>query len=106
MNKKEYKQAAAADEAMMVSEPAVGYDATTAVAKPCPQLLLTIEDESMIKDIRKALKMIKGVVKVGIQRPKATNKKYAALDEALADVREGRVSTYASLEDFIKEIVV
>ena len=105
MNKKEYKQAAAADEAMMVGEPAVGYDATV-VAKPCPQLLLTIEDESMIKDIRKALKMIKGVVKVGIQRPKATNKKYAALDEALADVREGRVSTYASLEDFIKEIVV
>ena len=59
MNKKEYKQAAAADEAMMVSEPAVGYDDATVVAKPCPQLLLTIEDESMIKDIREALEDIR-----------------------------------------------
>ena len=58
MNKNEYKQAAAADEAMMVGEPAVGYD-TTVVAKPCPQLLLTIEDESMIKDIREALEDIR-----------------------------------------------
>ena len=48
MNKNEYKQAAAADEAMMVGEPAVGYDATTALQDRIVSIVKNIHDTTIL----------------------------------------------------------
>ena len=70
---------------------------------PTPQggiLNVTYSDEAMLKDIRKAISMVKGVVKVS----KPRRKRLSGYEQARLDVKEGRVVSYDSLDDFIKEI--
>lgn len=64
------------------------------------QILVEIEDLSMIKDIKKAISMLKGVGKITMPR----RKRYSSYELSLRDLDEGRVYSYDSLEDFIKEI--
>ena len=63
-------------------------------------LTVTYSDESMLKDIKKAISMVKGVVSVSIPR----RKRLSGYEQARLDVKEGRVLSYDSLDDFIKEI--
>ena len=63
-------------------------------------LNVTYSDEAMLKDIRKAIGMVKGVVKVSLPR----RKRLTGYEQARQDVKEGRVLSYDSLDDFIKEI--
>lgn len=63
-------------------------------------LSVTYSDEAMLKDIRKAIGMVKGVVKVSLPR----RKRLTGYEQACLDVKEGRVLSYDSLDDFIKEI--
>ena len=63
-------------------------------------LSVTYSDEAMLKDIKKAISMVKGVVSVSIPR----RKRLSGYEQARLDVQEGRVLSYDSLDDFIKEI--
>ena len=65
------------------------------------QLLVNIEDMSMLKDIRKAISMVKGVGKITMPRRR---KLYSSYERSLRDLEEGRVYEYESLDDLIKEI--
>ena len=65
------------------------------------QLLVNIEDMSMLKDIRKAISMVKGVGKITMPRRR---KLYSSYERSLRDLEEGRVYEYDSLDDLIKEI--
>ena len=71
------------------------------------QILVNIEDMSMLKDIKKALKdikkaisMVKGVGKITLPR----SKRLSSYERSLRDLDEGRVFEYNSLDDLIKEI--
>ena len=64
------------------------------------QILVNIEDMSLLKDIKKAISMLKGVGKITIPR----RKRYSSYELSLRDLDEGRVYEYDSLDDFIKEI--
>ena len=64
------------------------------------QILVNIEDMSMLKDIKKAISMVKGVGKITIPR----RKHYSSYERSLRDLDEGRVFEYDSLDDLIKEI--
>lgn len=64
------------------------------------QILVNIEDMSMLHDIKKAIGMLKGVGKITLPR----RQRYSAYELALRDLDEGRVYSYDSLEDFIKEM--
>ena len=64
------------------------------------QLLVEIEDMSMLKDIKKAISMLKGVGKITLPR----RKRYSSYELSLRDLDEGRVYKYDSLEDLIKEV--
>ena len=71
------------------------------------QILVNIEDMSMLKDIKKAISLLKGVASVKVKR--TTKKEYditktAGYREAMDDVKNGRVTTYNSLQDFYKEM--
>ena len=60
------------------------------------QILVNIEDMSLLKDIS----MLKGVGKITLPR----RKRYSAYELSLRDLDEGRVYKYDSLDDLIKEI--
>lgn len=58
------------------------------------QILVTIEDMSMLKDIKRAISLIRGVGKITVPRRQRLS----------SYEREGRVCEYDSLDDLIKEI--
>jgi collagenase-like PrtC family protease len=71
-------------------------------------LVLQIPDESLVQKVKQACKMIVGVASVKVQKT-ATKKEYditktAGYREAMDDVKNGRVTTYDSLQDFYKEM--
>ena len=74
--------------------------ANVAMAPAEGQILVDIEDMSMLKDIKKAISMVKGVGKITIPR----RKRMSAYERSLRDLDEGRVYKYDSLDDLIKEI--
>ncbi len=63
------------------------------------QLIVSVEDASMIKDIKKAISLLKGVTKISVSR-----QKLSSYDKALLDLKEGRVFDYDSLDGLKKEI--
>ena len=65
------------------------------------QILVNIEDMSMLKDIKKAISLLKDVGKITVPRRR---KLYSSYELSLRDLDEGRVYEYDSLDDLIKEI--
>ena len=61
---------------------------------------MEIKDMSMLKDIKKAISMLKGVGKITMPR----RKRYSSYELSLRDLDEGRVYKYDSLQDLIKEV--
>jgi len=64
------------------------------------QILVNIDDLSMLKDIKKAISMVKGVGKVIVPRRR---KLYSSYELSLRDLEEGRVTTHASVDDYFKK---
>ena len=64
------------------------------------QILVNIEDMTMLKDIKKAISMVKGVGKILLPR----RQRMSSYERSLRDLDEGRVYDYDSLDDLIKEI--
>ena len=62
-------------------------------------LIVTVENASMLKDLKKAISMMKGVTKITIPR-----RKLSSYERSLRDLDEGRVYKYDSLDDLIKEV--
>ena len=74
---------------------------TTSIIPTKPgQLTVDFEDISMLRDIRKAISMVRGVTKVRISR----RKRLTGYEQARQDVEQGRICKYDSLDDFINEI--
>jgi hypothetical protein len=64
------------------------------------QILVNIEDMSMLKDIKKAISMVKGVGKITIPR----RNKMSNYERSMLDIKEGRVNEYDSVDDFFKSM--
>ena len=64
------------------------------------QILVNIEDMSMLKDIKKAISLLKGVGKITVPRRR---KLYSSYELSLRDLDEGRVTTHASVDDYFKK---
>lgn len=64
------------------------------------QILVDIEDMSMLKDIKRAIGLIRGVGKITVPR----RKRMSSYERSLRDLDEGRVYEYDNLEDLVKEI--
>jgi hypothetical protein len=63
------------------------------------QLTVSIEDVSMLDQIKQAISLICGVSSVTLKRRRKTS-----MDRAIEDIEQGRVYKYDSLDDLIKEI--
>ena len=70
-------------------------------------IVLQVEDESLVAKVKQACKMLMGVTSVKVQKNSQRVDditKTAHYKAAMDDVKNGRVTTYASLEDFYKEM--
>ena len=78
----------------------------TTQAPATAQLLVSISDLSMLNDIKKAISMLKGVTTVKKQKQKEFNiTKTKGFQEALDDVKHGRVYHAESVDDMFKQIL-
>lgn len=62
-------------------------------------LLVSISDMSMLKDIKKAISMVKGVESVMLPR----RKRISAYERSLRDLEEGRVYEAKDVDDLFKQ---
>ena len=63
------------------------------------QLIINVEDRSILPSLKNILKAIDGV-----SIAKKAGRKKGGLDQALEDVREGRVNQYDSAEEMFKAL--
>jgi hypothetical protein len=64
------------------------------------QLIVNVEDVSMLKDLKKAISMMRGVTKIVIPK----SRKLSSYERSLNDLDKGRIYKYESLDDLIKEV--
>ena len=62
-------------------------------------LLVKVSDISMMKDIKKAISMVKGVENVTLPR----RKRISAYERSLRDLEEGRVYEAEDVDDLFKQ---
>ncbi len=62
------------------------------------QLTVSIEDASMLDQIRQAISLLRGVASVTLTRQAKTG-----MDRAIDDIKSGRVYEASSVEDLIKQ---
>ena len=78
----------------------------TTQAPATAQLLVSISDLSKLNDIKKAISMLKGVTTVKKQKQKEFDiTKTKGFQEALDDVKHGRVYHAESVDDMFKQIL-
>lgn len=64
------------------------------------QIIVDIEDMSMLKDIKRAISMLKGVGKITVSHRK---KLYSSYELSLRDLDEGRVYEAKDVDDLFKQ---
>jgi hypothetical protein len=64
------------------------------------QILVNIEDMTMLKDIKKAISLLKGVGKITVPRRR---KLYSAYELSLRDLDEGRVYEAKDVDDLFRQ---
>lgn len=72
--------------------------ANTASVPAEGQILVNIEDMSLLKDIKKAISMVKGVGKITVPRRRMTS-----YELSLRDLDEGRVYEAKDVDDLFKQ---
>ena len=64
---------------------------------------ITLEQDAMVNDIKKAIKMLRGVASVKLMQTKTVKK--SGIEKALDDVKAGRVYHAESVDDLFKQIL-
>ena len=62
------------------------------------ELTVSVEDVSMLDQIRQAISMLRGVTSVSLKRQSKTG-----MDRAIDDIKQGRVYEATSVEDLINQ---
>ena len=72
-------------------------------------LVLQVPDESLVQKVKQACKMIVGVTSVKVQKPAKEKEfditKTKGFQEALDDVKHGRVTHYDSVDDMFRSVL-
>jgi hypothetical protein len=71
---------------------------STTEKKIMTQLTVSIEDVSMLDQIRQAISLLRGVTSVTLKRQSKTG-----MDRAIDDIKHGRVYEASSVEDLINQ---
>ena len=69
------------------------------------QLIVTIDDMSLVKKISEAVKLIKGVSSVSISKPKNNVLQSASYKAGIEDIRNGNVTSYSSSDEMFRDLL-
>ena len=75
---------------------------TVAITNPV-HLDITLEQDAMVNDIKKAIKMLRGIASVKLVHAKTTKK--SGIEKALDDVKAGRVYHAENVDDLFNQIL-
>ena len=64
------------------------------------QLIVNVENTSMLRDLKKAIGMMRGVTRITIPR----TRRLSSYERSLRDLDNGNVYKYDSLDELIREI--
>ena len=69
------------------------------------QLIVTIEDASLVKKISDAVKLIKGVTSVRISNPNDLILQSASYKAGMEDIKNGNVTSYSSSDEMFRDLM-
>ena len=69
------------------------------------QLIVTIEDASLVKKISDAVKLIKGVTSVSVSKPKNQILQSASYKAGMEDIKNGNVTSYSSSDEMFRDLL-
>ena len=69
------------------------------------QLIVTIEDASLVKKISDAVKLIKGVTSVRISKPTDQILQSASYKAGMEDIKNGNVTSYSSSDEMFRDLM-
>ena len=69
------------------------------------QLIVTIEDASLVKKISDAVKLIKGVTSVRISKPNDLILQSASYKAGMEDIKNGNVTSYSSSDEMFRDLM-
>ena len=73
---------------------------TTTLPSMNNQIIVNVEDGAMVKEIKKAISLMRGVTKVSIPR----RSRVSSYDLSIQGMKEGRVNSYDSVDDFFNKM--
>lgn len=68
------------------------------------QIIINVEDPGILPSLRKVLSMIKGVSIVMGKKEETSASELSDYEQSLEDIKNGRVHTYGSAEDFFDKM--
>ena len=69
------------------------------------QLIVTIEDATLVKKISDAVKLIKGVTSVRISKPNDQILQSASYKAGMEDIKNGNVTSYSSSDEMFRDLM-
>ena len=69
------------------------------------QLIVTIDDASLVKKISDAVKLIKGVTSVSVSKPKNQILQSASYKAGMEDIKNGNVTSYSSSDEMFRDLL-
>lgn len=63
-------------------------------------MIVSVEDRTMMKELKRAICLMRGVTKVSIPR----RRRYSSYELSQLDLKEGRVNSYESVDDFFQKM--
>ena len=69
------------------------------------QLIVTLDDISLVKKISQAVKLIKGVSSVSVSKPKTNILQSESYKAGIEDIKKGNVTTYSSSDDMFNDLM-
>ena len=69
------------------------------------QLIVTIDDMSLVKKISDAVKLIKGVTSVSVSKPKNQILQSASYKAGMEDIKKGNVTSYSSSDEMFRDLM-
>jgi len=76
------------------------------VTIPVQHLEITLEENAVVSDIKKALKMIKGIASVRVAKPVKTRELNATTIKAIEDVKAGKTYKASSVDDLLNKCLL
>ena len=69
------------------------------------QLIVTIDDASLVKKISDAVKLIKGVTSVRFSKPNDQILQSASYKAGMEDIKNGNVTSYSSSDEMFRDLM-